>query len=276
MLRLAVCVEMIFADRDFPVRIKEVSEAGLPAFEIWGWRDKDLAAINQYRERHDLELVNMNLDPPVRLLEGDAIPLFVDGVRSSCQIAQQLGCKRLTAHVQDVPMGAGKPWYSYLADEKQAALRQRQRGHIVHAFLAAAPIADGEGITLLIEPLNTLVDHGGYFLSSSQEAMEVIREIDSPSVRLLFDVYHQQITEGNLINNLTSNIDLVGHLHLADVPGRHEPGTGEINFSAILEAAKRAGYDGYVGLEYRPSRESESSLRPIQQIVDRVNRGWQG
>jgi hydroxypyruvate isomerase len=273
MLKLAVCVETIFADRDFLARIKAVSEAGLPAFEIWGWRDKDLAAISEYEQRYDLELVNMNLDPPVRLLEGDSIPIFVDGVRRSCGVARQLGCKRLTAHVQDVPMGAGHPWYGFLGNEKQAALRQSQRDHIVRAFKAAAPIAEGEGVTLLIEPLNTLVDHGGYFLSSSQEAFEVLQGIDSPAVRLLFDIYHQQITEGNLISNMTRHMDVVGHLHVADVPGRHEPGTGEINFLNVLQAARHAGYDGHVGLEYIPSSDSESSLRLIQQIADQVNRG---
>ena len=273
MLKLAVCIETIFADRDFSARIKAVSEAGLPAFEIWGWRDKDLAAISEYKQRYNLELVNVNLDPPVRLLEGDAIPTFVDGIRRSCEVARQLGCKRLTAHVQDVPMGAGHPWYGFLGDEKQTALRQGQRDRIVRAFKAAAPIAEGEGVTLLLEPLNTLVDHGGYFLSSSQEGFEILQGINSPAVRLLFDIYHQQITEGNLISNLTRHIDWVGHLHVADVPGRHEPGTGEINFLNVLAAAKRAGYDGYVGLEYIPSGDDQGSLELIRQIVYQLNLG---
>jgi hydroxypyruvate isomerase len=272
MLQLSVCIEWIFEDRDFPARIDAVAEAGLPAIEFWGWQDKDLPAIIERKEHHGLAVATVSLDPPVYLLDGDAIPAFVQGVRESCRIAQQLDCETLTTDLQDIPFGAGQPWYSFLANEGQRALRQIQRDNIVRAFKAVAPIAEGEGITLLLEPLNTL-DHGGYFLASSQEGFEIIQEVGSPAVRLLFDVYHQQITEGNLINNLTRHIDLVAHLHVADVPDRRVPGTGEINFLNVLEAAKHAGYDGYVGLEYMPRGDDSASLEPIRQIVDQVNRG---
>jgi hydroxypyruvate isomerase len=144
----------------------------------------------------------------------------------------------------------------------------------VRALKEAAPIAEGEGIMLLLECLNTLVDHGGYFVVTWQQGVEIVREVDSPAVGLTFDIYHHQVTEGNLISNLTRHIDLVGHLHAADVPGRHEPGTGEINFLNVLGAAKRAGYDGYVGLECVPTTtDVDAWLNPIRQIVDQVNRG---
>jgi hydroxypyruvate isomerase len=145
---------------------------------------------------------------------------------------------------------------------------------VVRALKEAAPIAEGEGIMLLLECLNTTVDHADYFIAAWQQGVEIVREVDSPAVGLTFDVYHQQITGGNLISNLTKHIDLVGHLHVADVPGRHEPGTGEINFLNVLGAAKRAGYDGYIGLECIPtSGDVEASLEPIRRIVDQVNRG---
>ena len=272
MLQLSVCIEMIFADMEFAARIDAVAKAGLPAFEIWGWRDKDLQAILTRKERHGLELVNMNLDPPLSLLAGDTIHPFLEKVRESCAVARQLGCGRVTAHVQEVPLGAGEPWYSYLADVKRSALRRTQRSNIVQALRAAGPIAQAEGVMLLLEPLNTLVDHDGYFISASHEGFEILREVASPAVGLLFDVYHQQITEGNLINNLTGNIGLVKHIHCADVPGRHQPGTGEVNFQNVLLAAKRAGYDGYVGLEYTPRGDSYESLARIREIVEEVNR----
>ena len=272
MLQLSVCIEFFFADREFPARLDAAAEAGLGAVEFWGWRDKDLRAITERRERHGLEVVAISLDPPVHLLDGEAIPAFVAGVRESCRVAQQLGCKRLVADVEDVPFGAGQPWYSFAGDERQVALRRTQRDNVVAAFKAAAPIAEGEGITLLLEPLNPLVDHAGYFLASSQEGFEIIEQVDSPAVRLLFDIYHQQVTEGNLIDNITGHTKLIGHLHVADVPGRHEPGTGEVNFLNVLMAAKRAGYDGYVGLEYMPTGDALASLELISRIVDQVNR----
>ena len=276
MLQMSVCIELIFADRDFPARIDAVADAGLPAFEFWGWEDKDIASIAESKEAHGLEVAALSVSPQVNLLEGDSIPDFLNAIRESCQVAHQLGCKRLMAHAHDVPWAAGQPWYSCLGDDTEKARRRMQHDNIVRAFKQAAPIADAEGVTLLVEPLNTLMDHSGYFIGSSQEGFSIVREVDSPSVRLLFDVYHMQIGEGNLISNLTEHIDLVGHLHVADVPGRHEPGTGEISFLNVLSAAKRVGYDGYVGLEYIPSGDSMASLHLIRQIVDQVNRRGEG
>ena len=272
MLQLSACIEWIFADRDFPARIDAVAEEGLPAFEFWGWGNKDRPAIIEHKDRSGLTLASMSVDPHVHLLEGDPIPAYVQTVRESCRVAQQLGCDRLITLVQDAPAGAGQPWYSAVGSEDGMALRQTRRDSIVRALKAVAPIAEGEGITLVLEPLNTLVDHAGYFLASSQEGFEIIQEVDSPAVRLLFDIYHQQITEGHLIENLTGNIDLVGHLHVADVPGRHEPGTGEINYFNVMAAIEKAGYNGYVGLEYIPSGDSADSLKLIKQIVDEINR----
>ena len=273
MLQLSVNIEMIFADRDFPARVDAVAEVGLTGFEFGGWRDKDLPAIIERTGRHGLVTTNMSVDPRVRLLDGEGTAAFVQAVRESCHIAQRLGCKRLGTLVDEVNVGPGQPWYSYLSDERQRDLHRRQRDNVVRALKEAAPIAEGEGIMLLLECLNTLVDHGGYFVVTWQQGVEIVREVDSPAVGLTFDIYHHQVTEGNLISNLTKHIDLVGHLHVADVPGRHEPGTGEINFPNVLGAAKRAGYDGYVGLECIPtSGDVEASLKPIRQIVDQVNR----
>jgi hydroxypyruvate isomerase len=273
MLQISVCIELIFTDRDFLDRIDAVAEADLPAFEFWGWRDKDLTAIVERQKRCGLTVANMNLDPLVCLLDGEETAAFVQGVRESCRIAQQLGCKRIATPVDRVNWGPGQPWYSSLGDERQRALRRRQQDNVVQALKEAARVAEDEGNTLLLEPLNTLYDHQDYFIVTSQQAFEIVQEVNSPAVRLLFDIYLQQITEGNLINNITDHIDLIGHLHVADVPGRHEPGTGEINFLNVLSAAKRAGYDGYVGLEYTPSGDAKASLELVSQIINQVNRG---
>jgi hydroxypyruvate isomerase len=271
MLQLSVCIELIFADRDFPSRIDAVAEVGLTAFEFWSWRDKDLPATIERSKRYGLAITGMSLEPHVSLLDGEGAAAFVQAVRESCQAAQQLGCKWLGTLVDQVNLGPGQPWYTYLSDERQRDLHRRQQDNVVRALKEAAPIAEGEGIMLLLECLNTTVDHAGYFIAAWQQGVEIVREVDSPAVGLIFDIYHQQITGGNLISNLTKHIDLVGHLHVADVPGRHEPGTGEINFLNVLGAAKRAGYDGDIGLEYIPSSDSRASLELISQVVDQIN-----
>jgi hydroxypyruvate isomerase len=270
-LELSACIELIFADQDFLSRIDAVAEAGLSGIEIWSWRDKDLPAIIERSKRYGLAVTGMSLEPHVSLLDGQQTAAFVQAVRESCQAAHQLGCKRLGTLVDQVNLRPGQPWYTYLSDESQRDVRRRQQDNVIRALKEAAPIAEGEGIMLLLESLNTTVDHAGYFIATWEQGVEIVQEVDSPAVGMIFDIYHQQITGGNLISNLTNNIDLVGHLHVADVPGRHEPGTGEINFLNVLGAAKRAGYDGDVGLEYIPSSDSRASLELISQVVDQIN-----
>jgi len=273
MLKPCVCIDLVFAGQDIQTSIAAVAAAGIPAFEIWGWRDKDLRALAKFKKVHNLVVANINMDPQVLLLEGDAIPAFLQGVRESIAAAKQLDCERITVHVQEVPWGAGPSWHQSLADPAEVALRRARRDNIVAALKAAAPIAEDEGITLMLEPLNTLVDHDGYFLSCSEHAVDIIQEVDSPAVRLLFDIYHMQISEGNLIGNITSYVELLGHLHIGDVPGRHEPGTGEVNFTNVLSAAKHAGWQGYVGMEYIPLQDPATSVKCVSQMIDEVNHG---
>jgi hydroxypyruvate isomerase len=123
----------------------------------------------------------------------------------------------------------------------------------------AAHQAAEAGISLLIEALNP-TDFPGFALGRTAMALEVIRRVNLPNVKLQYDIYHAQMTEGNLIHTITSNFSDIGHIQIADVPGRHQPGTGEINFPAVFGALERLGYDGFIGLEYRPLGETDSSL----------------
>jgi hydroxypyruvate isomerase len=123
----------------------------------------------------------------------------------------------------------------------------------------AAPQAAEAGVTLLIEALNP-IDWPDYFLNTTAEALEVVTRADRPNVKLQYDVYHAQMTEGNLINTITDDFLYIGHIQIADVPGRHEPGTGEINYPNVFHALERLGYRGYIGLEYRPSDDTDASL----------------
>jgi hydroxypyruvate isomerase len=123
----------------------------------------------------------------------------------------------------------------------------------------AAPIAAEAGVTLLLEPLNT-IDFPGCVLSNTAQAMQLVRQAGHPHVKLQYDIYHSQMTEGNLIATMTGNQSHIGHIQLADVPGRHEPGTGEINFPVIFDALTATDYSGWVGLEYSPSGGSDASL----------------
>ena len=131
---------------------------------------------------------------------------------------------------------------------------------MLEGLKAIVPLAEEAGVTLVLEPLNSLVDHAGYFLDRSALGFELVRAVDSPRIKVLFDIYHMQVMEGNVIQTLTGNLDLIGHVHVADVPGRHEPGTGELNYANIIEALRQAGYDKYVGFEFDPKAPSDEAV----------------
>jgi len=167
-------------------------------------------------------------------------------LKKSVEIAHKLDCKRMLVTT---------------GNEIEGVPRKKQHQSIVDGLKVAAKIVEAEDITLCLEPLNILVNHKGYYLYTSEEGFEIIDEVGSPNVGLLFDIYHQQITEGNLIDNITASIDKITHFHVADVPGRHEPGTGEINYKNVFKSISDAGYDGYVGLEYWPAGSDDDSLK---------------
>jgi len=255
-MKLSACIEMLFADKPFEERIECVAKGGLGAFEFWDWPSKDIQLINQSRLRHNLEVAAFVMEPRGRLVHEVAPVKLREDVKHSIAAAQVLDCWNLIVLV---------------GRESPALSRQEQHDNIVLGLRQAVPLAEDAGVTLLLEPLNVIVDHAGFYLSSSQEAFQIVEEVGSPNVKVLFDIYHQQISEGNLIANITAHLDMIGYLHAADVPGRHEPGTGEINFANVLRQVREAGYWGYVGLEYQPSGDSYQSLKTITEIEAAVN-----
>ena len=143
------------------------------------------------------------------------------------------------------------------------------------ALKQAAPVAADAGLVLLLEPLNTRLDHPGYFLDSTSEGLDIVEEVDSPAVRLLYDLYHATMM-GETAGPLDGRGHLIGHLHVADAPGRHEPGTGSIDWPARLRDVERSGYRGMVGLEYRPARGTQEGLAAtrLHLAPDVAQRAW--
>jgi len=252
MIKLSVCVETIFREFPFIERIIKVAELGLPAFEFWNWRNKDIPVMQRVKEECGLKISAFCIEPSGNLVNLEDKDKFIHALKESIEVAHKLNCQRLIVttgnQLSNIP-------------------RDIQYRNIIENLANAAKIAEKENIILLLEPLNTLVDHPGYFLSSSREGFNIINEVASPNVRLLYDVYHQQITEGNLISTIERNIEKIGHFHIADVPGRHEPGTGEINYTNILKKIDELGYNGFIGLEYYPLNGSEKSLKYIIEEV---------
>ncbi|SFJ04658.1 hydroxypyruvate isomerase [Paenibacillus sp. UNC496MF] len=228
----------------FAERVERTRELGFTAFEFWGWGDKDLAALAAQKDRLGLR-VGSFCTKHGNLVDPAQRGRFIDGLAESLAAAKRLDCAYLIATV---------------GDAREGVAREEQHDSIVDGLKAAAPLLEEAGVTLVVEPLNELVDHRGYYLVRSDEAFAIIDKVGSPNVKVLFDVYHQQISEGNLIPTIRANLGRIGYFHIADHPGRHEIGTGEIHYRNVLNAIRDAGYAGLVGLEYFPERGADESL----------------
>jgi hydroxypyruvate isomerase len=171
---------------------------------------------------------------------------YLAGLSESIAAAERLNCRTLISQAGDFRIGVP---------------REQQHQSLIDGLRAAAPLLEQAGITLVIEPLNELVDHVGYYLVRSDEAFEIVDQVASDHVKVVFDIYHQQISEGHVIDRLTKHIGSISHFHAAGNPGRHELTCGELNYAEIFAAIAATNYDGYVGLEYWPNNAPELGLR---------------
>jgi len=248
-MRLCVPVPCFFKGIDFCEAIKTVSSLGFDAAETYHWESLDLDITKRALDDYGVELISM-CTTEFRMTDPSYRELWLDGLKRSCEAANKLGVKRLITQV----------------GPDTGAERKAQRDSIVTALNLAAPILEAHGVTLMPEPLNALVDHKGYFLTSSSEAFSIIREVNSPFVKLVFDIYHQQVSEGNVIRNILNNLDDIAHLHSAGNPGRHELSLGENDYRFIFSAVDNAGYKGCCGLEYNPTLPPIESLSLMKKL----------
>jgi len=163
-------------------------------------------------------------------------------------VAKKLGCKLATV------VGG---------DDQPGMTQEQMHANIIIALKRVAPIAEQNDLTLILEPMNIRVDHKGHSLYGSEPALRICREVNSTHVKINWDLYHMHISEGDLCGHLREGMDQVGYVQLADHPGRHEPGTGEINYSRVLKELKELGYTGYVGLECSPAEDEVTAARRI-------------
>jgi hydroxypyruvate isomerase len=259
-MNISICAEMIHPDLPFYERIDRIREAGFSAFEFWAWKDKDLAELERRVER-GMRVATFSGQRSGSLVEPHDHPGYVEEVKESIQVARRLGCQQLMVLSDQLSEdGSVTTKYRPMDDEEKI-------GNIAMGLKQLAPIAEEQEVTLLLEPLNTLVDHPGYTLNSSRAAFEIVTRVQSERIKVLYDIYHMQIMEGNVIQTLRNNLQYIGYVHIADVPKRGEPGTGELNYANILEAISDAGYSGYLGFEFQPAGDSTEALSSVKALV---------
>ena len=175
---------------------------------------------------------------------------FLEELRLCIEAARSVDCSRL-----EVLTGNCLPGVS----------REIQMQNCVATLKAALPLLEANGMTAIVELLNSNVDHPGYFLNTVEDGVEIVRRTGSPHVKLLFDIYHVQVMQGNLIQRIRDSFHEVGQYHFADVPGRHEPGTGEVNFRNVFRAIYDLKYDGFITAEYHPT---DFTFRDLELVRD--------
>ena len=213
--------------------IRKVAAMGYDAVEAYGWNGWDLHAIRAVLDETGVELLSL-LVPETRLTDPACRGLWLEALQVACEAAAIVGAKKLITQVGN---DTGAP-------------REIQHAAIVETLRQAKPILEHYGVTVMPEPLNIKVNHPGYYLTTASEAFDIVREVDSPYVKIIYDIYHQQITEGDIIPTVTGNLSHIAHLHAAGHPGRHELWEGELNYKYIFDAIDKAGYTGACGLEY--------------------------
>lgn len=248
-MRLCVPIPCFFGKMDFCDALRRVKALGFDAAETYNWKGLDFDAVRRACQETGVELLSM-CTSEFRMTDPAFRVAWLAGLEESCRAANQMGVKRL---ITQVGQDTGAP-------------RAEQHAAIVETLRQARPILEKSGVTIMLEPLNTLVNHPGYYLWSAVEGFEIIRELNHPLVKLVYDIYHQQVMEGNIIPNITKNLDCIAHLHSAGHPGRNELQYGENDYKVIFAAVDKAGYQGACGLEYRPLLPPEESLLEAKRI----------
>ena len=247
--RLSACLEMLFTEEPvFADRVRRASDAGFEAVEFWRWTNKDIKGLKAALDETGMRLSGFVAEPMVPLTDRDAHQSFLAGLKDSAALARDLGAPFLIAQAGNVL--DGRP-------------REAQQAAIIDCLRHAADGLSETGVRLLVEPLNTRVDHPGYFLHSTAEGLDIIEAVARPEIRLLYDLYHSFAMDERPRDVLAGRIGLVAHLHLADAPGRHEPGSGAMDWRERLNWIVAQGYDGALGLEYNPTGTTEASAEPL-------------
>ncbi len=255
--KISIMLWTVFGNMPFEQRLEKVSDAGYHNVELVRefehWSDADYARIN--RKKHQL---GITFDTTAGMRHGVGDPeereAMLKDLEDMITVCHKLECPRLIVMSGNVVPGMTH------ADQHESCIEGLKR---------AAEKVEGKNVEILVENIDP-EENPKYFLTSVAEGFEIIRAVNHPQVRFLYDFYHEQIAEGNLIEKMEKNIDLVGVFHIADVPHRHQPGTGEINYNNIYKKMVELKYDRYIAMEFMPVGDPVQILRAAREEAEHL------
>ena len=253
----SACIEPMYSEIPFLERFQAAKDDGFDYVEFWSWTDKDLDAVRGAAQKAGIGISGFNGDADYSLIDPAHKGKYLAFLKQSVEAAKKVGALSVTIHSNALG-DAGKVvnHYTELSDTVKIC-------SMYDMLLECAKLAESSGIAMNLEPLNVTTDHVGNYLARTQTAAEMTRMIGSPMLKVLYDVYHMQLNEGSLCDNITKYADQLGHIHVADAPGRHEPGTGEINYHKVFAHLEEVGYSGRVGFELFPKATTAEAVKAI-------------
>jgi len=270
MVKISVCAESFFTNLPFEERVRKIADIGYRYIEFWHPEGTfDGSNIDFSQAKNVIKLNEVKKETGV-IYNDFAFGAWDGSIGGNASNSEDH--KEWLSHGKEMLNFAKKIDCSkgiILSGLTQDNLTLSQiSDNLITAFGSAAQMAEEAGVVLVIEPLNSLVDHSGYYLDKTDEAVRIIREINSPNLQLLYDVYHMQIMEGNILDFIEKNIDIIGHFHSAGVPGRAELFDTEVNYPIILKKLDELKYSGCFGLEYFPKLPDEESLKRTLEYLE--------
>jgi hydroxypyruvate isomerase len=246
-MQLVACIEWLFQAEHpgFGDRVLAAHAAGLAGVELHLWRDKPLDAIERTLAGTGMRLASFCVDPRASLVDPAEHPVVLQAVRDAIPVAQRFAGAAMIVASGFTRTGVPAP-------EQQASA--------VTVLREAARLAGDAGTRLLLEPVNMTINGARMFVDGVQRGLDIVEQVGSPALRLLCDVYHSAVTGEVLASAIGGRMQYIGHVQVADNPGRHEPGTGTLDWPTIMRLFRDQGYDGDIGLEYLPTRPTLESL----------------
>lgn len=239
----SACIDMLFSEHEVYDRPALARQSGVDAVEFWKWSNKNLSLLKQKIKENKLGVSIFNLDSA----DEELSYALSRGILNAGREEELAAALKETAPVYHELHASG---IILLVGETLSLPKEEQVRNVMKCLQTAARVAEQEDLQLVVEALND-IDRPNYFLPRAGELFDLVRQINSPRVKVLLDLYHEQMMEGDLFSVIRNNIDLIGHIHIADVPGRHQPGTGTVPYGDLLALLEELNYEGYCGFEFR-------------------------
>jgi len=235
-MEFSLCIDSIYPKENLKEKLQKIKQSGFKFIEFWDWRDKDFELIIN----SGLKVTNFSGNRASSLTL-DSKEKVIQEVNASIDAAKKLKCDRIML-LSDILEGDGSVKTNSISSEKKLL-------RLYDNLIVLVEVAKKRDIVLVIEPLNTFKDHKNYYLDNFQKTLELIQSIDSEHLKILYDIYHMQIMEGNILETLQKYHEFIEYIHIANVPYRCEPWTGELDFKFILKELSKV-YLGFIGFEF--------------------------